>query len=289
VLLAISLSLSLLACLLTLRLGFATPDHRTAPDGRPVVFGGAIGPLAGLLVACFAGHTSATLLAAFFAFGLLGLLDDAVELPVGRKLLGQMLAALGVAAIGWVESGPEAALLLAPACLVLANGVNLVDVADGLAGGLACLALLSLADGAASAEAVLAAGTLGFLFFNWPKARMYLGDAGAMALGAALAAAAVQKGEPARAGLAGAPFLAEIALLIVLRGRAGIPFWRKSPDHMVMRLRRLLPNPALAVPLIWLWAALVLLAGQAAGALAGVLVLLVLPLLLVFEAIRRPG
>jgi UDP-GlcNAc:undecaprenyl-phosphate GlcNAc-1-phosphate transferase len=83
---------------------------------------------------------------------------------------------------------PGVVLLL----LLLANAVNLIDGQDGLAGGLAAIASVGLAaviaanGGDPAAAVALAGGVVGFLAWNLPPARVFLGNGGAYGLGALL-------------------------------------------------------------------------------------------------------
>jgi UDP-N-acetylmuramyl pentapeptide phosphotransferase/UDP-N-acetylglucosamine-1-phosphate transferase len=80
------------------------------------------------------------------------------------------------------------------------NAVNLIDGADGLAGTTclivsSVLAIMAVYTGDLSEAGVaisLAGGILGFLIFNFPPAKIFLGDAGSMLIGLVLAALAVQ-------------------------------------------------------------------------------------------------
>jgi UDP-GlcNAc:undecaprenyl-phosphate GlcNAc-1-phosphate transferase len=82
--------------------------------------------------------------------------------------------------------------------LLMANAVNLIDGQDGLAGGLGAIACAGLAaviaaNGGDSVAAVTLAGALvGFLAWNLPPARIFLGNGGAYGLGALLTVLAVQ-------------------------------------------------------------------------------------------------
>jgi phospho-N-acetylmuramoyl-pentapeptide-transferase len=75
-----------------------------------------------------------------------------------------------------------------------ANAVNFTDGLDGLAGGLIIIAFGAFAGLAyahslfilAALCAVICGSTLGFLWFNVPPARFYMGDTGSLALGATL-------------------------------------------------------------------------------------------------------
>lgn len=86
--------------------------------------------------------------------------------------------------------------------VAVTNAVNLIDGLDGLAAGVASIAAATLlivslefpgavAGGATVICAVLLAGALGFLPWNFHPARIFMGDAGALFLGYALAAVAI--------------------------------------------------------------------------------------------------
>src|SRR6202022_1469420 len=82
-----------------------------------------------------------------------------------------------------------------------ANAVNITDGMDGLAGGLSAIALAAmvlLLPGASAGEKAgaltLAGSLLAFLVYNRHPARVFMGDTGALAIGYALAAMAVQQG-----------------------------------------------------------------------------------------------
>ena len=118
-------------------------------------------------------------------------LDDLKSLPVWQRFLGHFLAAsVGVV---WLSSG-QSWLVWLTAILVIVwmtNLFNFMDGSDGLAGGMALFGFLFLAlraawvgDAAfASLNAVVAAGALGFLGFNFHPARVFMGDAGSIPLG----------------------------------------------------------------------------------------------------------
>jgi UDP-GlcNAc:undecaprenyl-phosphate GlcNAc-1-phosphate transferase len=129
----------------------------------------------------------------------IGLVDDARPLPASLRLV--VLAAAGLLLAVGLPLGnlgplarPGAVVLL----LVLANAVNLIDGQDGLAGGLGAIASAGLAavitaEGGDPAVAVALAGALvGFLAWNLPPARVFLGNGGAYGLGALVTVLAAQ-------------------------------------------------------------------------------------------------
>jgi dTDP-4-amino-4,6-dideoxygalactose transaminase/UDP-N-acetylmuramyl pentapeptide phosphotransferase/UDP-N-acetylglucosamine-1-phosphate transferase len=130
-----------------------------------------------------------------------GLLDDARPLPAGVRVL-ILVGAGAVVALGPLLAGASAAAVAGVVFLVVAcsNAVNIVDGQDGLAGGLAGIAALGLTGLAAGAgdEVGVAIGlatagsVMGFLVWNWPRARIFLGNGGAYAIGAILASLAVR-------------------------------------------------------------------------------------------------
>ena len=143
---------------------------------------------------------------------------------------------------------PLAAIWLFAVC----NAFNLLDVMDGLAAGVGAVAALAFGVVAlttgeypeAAASLALAGALGGFLVFNAPPARIYLGDAGSLAVGLTLGALAIaiRWSDRSAAGFL-APLailavpLADTAYVSVLRARAGKPFWHGSPDHFPLRLR----------------------------------------------------
>jgi len=130
---------------------------------------------------------------------LAGLLDDVKHISPLQKFLWQFLAASVVIGLG-VQARflPLVGLGLALTLLYLvgsANAMNLLDGMDGLAGGVAMIAALSFSLIAtiqgnrlvAVLALALAGGVLGFLPFNFPRARMFMGDMGSLFLGFNLA------------------------------------------------------------------------------------------------------
>lgn len=132
---------------------------------------------------------------------LLGFVDDLVNLKPRFKLVVQMVLALflvlngmtatqvgDLAGPGWAAAG--SVLWIAG----ITNGFNLVDGQDGLSGGLGfitcCFAVMIFWDRqifeACLLAALLGGSVLGFLFFNFPPARIYLGNTGSLPLGLAV-------------------------------------------------------------------------------------------------------
>lgn len=133
-------------------------------------------------------HVPMPILAAASGLFIFSLADDLRPLPVVPRLLGQLLAA-GVAV--WGLGIPWAVAL--PAMLALAwmtNLYNFMDGADGLAGGMAVIGFgaYSLAAWAHTPELsmtcmAIAGAAIGFLAFNFPPAKVFMGDAGSIPLG----------------------------------------------------------------------------------------------------------
>ena len=275
-----SVALIPLAFVLALLLGlYFTPLARQAalrfgivdrPDGRlkqqdlPVPYLGGLAVFMAYLVALGMVFAFDTLLLGLLLAGtltlLVGLVDDFGVLTPAAKLAGQAVAVFvllrsgAVIELAEVPQGlrwPLAALWLFGVC----NAFNLLDVMDGLAAGVGAIAALALGAVAlstgeypeAAASFALAGALAGFLVFNIQPARIYLGDAGSLAIGITLGALAlaIRWSERSAAGFL-APLailavpLADTAYVSVLRARAGKPFWYGSADHFPLRLHRLL-------------------------------------------------
>lgn len=148
------------------------------------------------------------LLLASAAIFLLGLVDDLWNLRARYKLLAEILVSgalwfsgLGIGSLAMggtvlltLPAGVD--LLLTVFWFVgLANAFNLIDGHDGVAGGVALLALATISYAAvlngnslvAIPTLALSGAVLGFLLFNLPPASVFMGDAGSLFLGFALA------------------------------------------------------------------------------------------------------
>jgi len=195
-------------------------DH---PGGRkrhaaPVPLTGGIAITAGLILALAVSFSAFAQYSAFFAgvllLALVGLMDDLGEVSPGTKLLLQVLAALLMTSWGEnflvnlgdlfgtnpINTRHWAIPLTVLAALAVVNAINMLDGLDGLAGSLVLGILLVLTGfawtigdaNAAKILIVLAGALAGFLFFNlpWPlrgRHRTFMGDAGSMVLGFAVA------------------------------------------------------------------------------------------------------
>jgi UDP-GlcNAc:undecaprenyl-phosphate GlcNAc-1-phosphate transferase len=239
------------------------------PVAFAAVVTGAPAKLADLLAL---GVGSAIILAA-------GILDDARGLSARNKLLWQGLAAavagltlglLGVRVDLFLNWPPfPLALLTALWVVGVTNAVNMFDNMNGLCAGMgaiaaAALALFNLHTGemaVALAAAALAGACLGFLPWNWPRGRIFLGDAGSMLVGFGLAAISVMgvytRGAelPVLAVLAPLFILAvpvlDLFVVVALRLRAGRVPWMPDRRHASHRLVARGMGPAAAVATLW--------------------------------------
>jgi|KBSSwiStaDraftv2_1062776.scaffolds.fasta_scaffold38665_4 UDP-GlcNAc:undecaprenyl-phosphate GlcNAc-1-phosphate transferase len=200
-----------------------------------------------------------------------GLLDDRFGLPVNVKLIGQLSASALLLASGHVPDlgmGPLLNVGVTLLALVaLMNAVNFLDNMNGMVAGLSAIALVGFAGGSisrgafgvAAAQLALAGACAGFLRYNFPQARIFLGDAGSLLLGYSLGASAVMAyvALPRGWALAG-PFLAlaypmfDIIFVVVNRLREGRPISQGGKDHSNHRLARIIQCQKRTVILTWL-------------------------------------
>jgi len=144
------------------------------------------------------------ILAGAVALHVLGLIDDVRALGPGPKLLTMSAVALFVATFADVriaEFLPAPLSILASAVwiMVVTNAFNFLDNMDGLSAGVAAicaffLALCGLLAQQALVPALAALGCgaiLGFLWFNFPPARIFMGDAGSLVIGYMVAVVAI--------------------------------------------------------------------------------------------------
>lgn len=135
---------------------------------------------------------------------ILGLLDDKRPLPATWKLLVIVLVALFVATVGRVRmaefaGAPVSVLCTALWFVVIVNAFNFLDNMDGLSAGVAgiCLLFITVCGLMAGQVLVPALGCVflgavaGFLVFNFPPARIFMGDGGSLVVGYMLATVSV--------------------------------------------------------------------------------------------------
>jgi UDP-GlcNAc:undecaprenyl-phosphate GlcNAc-1-phosphate transferase len=200
---------------------------------------------------------------------LMGAVDDRRGLPVTPRLAVQigvacLVMAFGVRitglrvpfdAAGYVNLG----LLSAPVTLVwillVTNAINWIDGLDGLAAGICAIASGALAAmaganlGATGAVlsglmgAALCGACLGFLPHNFNPAKIFMGDAGAMFLGFALACASIVGAFKVPTAIAvfapllilGVP-IADVVATVASRAKNGRPIYRPDKSHLHHRL-----------------------------------------------------
>ena len=230
------------------------PNERSLhQEPRPRV--GGLGLLAGAIPAAwwFAGGELRWTLAAAVALAALSAIDDARGLPVALRLAAHAAAAGVAAGLGALAPFSVPALIVwlvvVAAIVWMTNLFNFMDGADGLAGGMAAIGFAALALAAARAgstemaaiAAVLAVAAVAFLAFNFPPARVFLGDAGSIPLGflaGALSWTGVARGLwPAWfALLVFSPFIVDATVTLALRLAHGERVWVAHRQHAYQKL-----------------------------------------------------
>jgi len=208
----------------------------------------------------------------------LGVVDDLRGLKPWTKLAFQACAALILVFFGYgvpmltnpvrgsFESGIFNIPLTVAWVLVVTNAINLIDGLDGLAAGAVLIASVTLVwVGRSHSDfyvmfiaALLIGATFGFLFFNFPPARIFMGDTGSHFLGITLAAVSLLEN---RKGTAAVTLLLPIVALavpivdgvvaFVRRLWRGKPVFRADAGHIHHRLLRLGLSPRQALFLLW--------------------------------------
>ena len=179
----------------------------------------------GLLITNKVSYTSnlGIVLLVFLGYALIGFLDDFLSIKRGhneglttyQKLLMQVLIAIGFFYI-YMRNGGQTSLVVGTLYIDIemewlyglfilfvlvgaSNAVNLTDGLDGLAGGLSAIAfiafsLISLMVGFEDIgifSLILVGSLIGFLIYNTHPAKIFMGDTGSLALGAAMGAIAI--------------------------------------------------------------------------------------------------
>jgi UDP-GlcNAc:undecaprenyl-phosphate GlcNAc-1-phosphate transferase len=224
---------------------------------------------------------------------LVGALDDRFELHPALKLIGQIIAAgvvvhfgVGVKTItlpffgqialpnaGVTNGGP---LLTVLGLVVMMNVVNFSDGVDGLAAGVCAIIAAAMAviafDLGRPQPGVLAALTagaaLGFLIYNFPPAKSFMGDCGANLLGLLMGVIAVEAAVKTAAVvslalpliLLAVPFM-DTTFVVLKRMKYRQPVYRPDSEHFHHRMARIGFSSRRTVAYLYAWT--LMLAGLA--------------------------
>lgn len=199
-----------------------------------------------------------------------GLWDDRFGMQPPAKLAGQAAAAACLlAGAGLPGLGLPVALEWALALVLLValmNATNFLDNMNGMVGGIAAVGLAAFgadsagrgATGLALAQFALAGACAGFLPWNFPRARIFLGDAGSLLLGYSLGASAVLASAAAPPGWArlGPPLMLaypafDMIFVVVNRLREGRKVYVGGKDHSNHRMASVIRCPTRTVLLTW--------------------------------------
>ncbi|MBE3068743.1 MAG: undecaprenyl/decaprenyl-phosphate alpha-N-acetylglucosaminyl 1-phosphate transferase, partial [Planctomycetes bacterium] len=206
-------------------------------------------------------------------FFIIGLVDDRYALRALPKLLLELAAAaivvvgLGLRATVWltVPGAAEVASILWVVAVV--NAFNMLDHADGLAAAVGMVAMLALAAGQmlvgewfVAALAMATAGALaGFLLYNFPPAKLFMGDAGSHLVGYLLATLAMaaryyvpERGATRLAVLVplavlAVPLFDMVCVLASRVGRGACPVTGDATSHLGHRMLARGTRPAVVV------------------------------------------
>ena len=187
----------------------------------------------------------------------LGIWDDYKTLKPLIKLFGQILAGIFLIYSGIKVSFLPYELLNIVATLfwivVITNALNLLDNMDGLSGGVATIAcsfyfLIAVMTGqylVASLTAALLGACLGFLYYNFNPASIFMGDSGSLFIGFLLATIGIKLRFPSNVAfitwmvpvvVLGLPIF-DTTLVIISRLRRGLnPLTTPGKDHVSHRL-----------------------------------------------------
>jgi UDP-GlcNAc:undecaprenyl-phosphate GlcNAc-1-phosphate transferase len=257
------------AAALARRLGAVDQPRERGLADRPTPLLGGLAILAGVLAAGAlflpADEQTRAILGAAAVIATVGGLDDALDLSPTIKLIGQFAAALipvlaGVRVdvvtlpfFGHIDLGDAGGPLTLIGLIAIMNVVNFSDGIDGLAAGVCTISAAAFAivafdlqrEAAGVLAAITAGAALGFLFWNFHPASVFMGDSGSNLLGLLLGCIAVQGSLKTNALIAlvgplvilAVPFL-DTGFVVAKRLKHRRPFYIGDTEHFHHRLAR---------------------------------------------------
>jgi UDP-GlcNAc:undecaprenyl-phosphate GlcNAc-1-phosphate transferase len=203
-----------------------------------------------------------SVLAPAIVLGLIGFIDDKKHLTPLSRFIAQTFAGVFTALVLILTKtvGNPTNYVILDALLTIiwvvgiCNAINFFDNMDGAAGGISALsgfgfAVIGLQNGqyfVAAFGLVLSGACVGYLFWNWNPAKIYMGDAGALFIGIILAALAVRVDPVSVSGI-GAFFvpicvlalpILDTTTVVIDRLRRKVSPFEGGLDHLSHRLRR---------------------------------------------------
>ena len=277
------------------------PNARSS-HSQPTPRGGGLSfvvvTLAFSAIAFFSGQwlpvTALPVLAAPLA--VVGLIDDRHNLPASWRFGMQLVTAtlvFGLSPLGQrvclnLVSGSFLFLpllgLIVTAFIAVINFTNFMDGLDGLVGGCMAVAIgaLSLSLNAPWTLWTLVGALLGFLFWNWSPAKVFMGDVGSTFLGAVFAGLVLQASSWTEAFgyfLVVSPLLGDAFFCVLRRLLAGQSVFQAHRLHLFQRLHQA-GWPHARVSLTYIAATALLALVMLAGDLSSVFLLAVAEVLL---------
>lgn len=223
------------------------PNHRSL-HVKPVPRTGGLAIMLGVVVAWVMSPVSWSLFMALLALVAVSFWDDVHAMPVRWRLGVHLIAAAGVTASMLPATVTWWWVVMIPATVWMINLYNFMDGADGLAGGMALFGFASYGVAAGLTGAPwsvwsfsIAAAAAAFLCFNFPPAKIFMGDAGSIPLGF-LAAALGWMGWQENIWplwfpvLVFSPFIADASVTLVRRLLRGESVLQAHREHYYQRL-----------------------------------------------------
>jgi UDP-GlcNAc:undecaprenyl-phosphate GlcNAc-1-phosphate transferase len=265
---------ALSALLVAIMVRVGTLDHPVERSSHsvPTPKGGGVGIVAAMVVGMLwmgvhgSGHTGVAVGLALAALGLgaFSYMDDLYDLPFAAKLAAQIAAALVFMAAGGslhalrfslfptggmvtIHLGIAGPVLTLGWLLFVTNAVNFMDGLNGLASGSVALVgvLLLLPQPTHGLALPLVAGITGFLPFNYPAARIFMGDVGSQPIGFVIAALVVLLtqhdgglGDDVPVALMLLPMLADVVFTLARRARSGARLTQAHRSHLYQVAQR---------------------------------------------------
>ena len=264
-----------------------SPSESHKTHKHPVPYLGGVGIAIGVvgvtyltsLVSDFSRETfflASSVLIPAIIMGVVGLIDDLRKLSPWPRFIIQSLFGIAISALlvatntlgspfgnNWIDIPITTIFIVG-----ITNSINFFDNIDGGASGSLAIAaiflfILSFQGGQfliAALSVVLAGATLGFLLWNKPPARIYMGDAGALFLGILIASLAIRfdPNPIDRIASFSIPLLLlaipilDTSVAVASRIRRRISPFQGARDHLSHRLMRMGFNKRQSVLILWI-------------------------------------